>query len=130
MERNYQRDDYSLEQDIPKYYRAIIDANLQTKQALNHFNAIKLEITSHSIEERHEAVNQAKKRFLNSLSYYFDLTRHKFDKTDEVEKPDLDKEIQELEVNRAVEVKDRIDRLLEELDITGAEQYRKGRREI
>lgn len=128
----YERDRYKVDHDLLKFYDAILQARIRTAKALNKYRAAEKGINIDLLEQV-EKKKDAETVFLNYLDLYYDLVKFKFQKADDVEKPEfMDDEttVHSLDADKAITLYNKLNNLLEELEITSLENLDKGRRMI
>lgn len=131
-DREYQRENYKVDHDLLQFYENILEARVRAAKALNQYKAVDRGLVSTDIQSEMQDKQEAESHFLHILDLYFDLVKYKFGKSDQ-KKPDSveDKNsVHELDMSEAIELYDRCNRVLEDLDITSLENLDQGRRVI
>ena len=129
-EREYERENYKADHDLLKFYDAILEARVQTAKALNRYRAVDNGLSTSDLMQELQNKSDTEQVFLNYLDMYYDLVKFKFSKSD-VEKPDLDKDsIHELDIEEGINLYEKCNELLEDLEITSIENLDKGRRKV
>lgn len=129
-EREYERENYKADHDLLKFYDAILEARVQTAKALNRYRAVDNGLSTSDLMQELQNKSDTEEVFLNYLDMYYDLVKFKFSKS-EVEKPDLDKDsIHKLDIEEGIDLYEKCNELLEDLEITSIENLDKGRRVV
>lgn len=131
-QREYERDNYKFDHQMPQFYDDIIEARVRTAKALNEYRAMDKGITNADIQQEMENTKQLQQHFLHVLDLYYDLVKFKFEKS-EVEKTTAIKKadsVHDLEIEDGIKLYYKCNHLLEDLEITSLEKHQKGRRVI
>jgi len=130
VDREYERENYKADHDLLKFYDAILEARVKTAKALNRYRGVDNGIATDDLMQEMENKSNAKTVFLNYLDMYYDLVKFKFSKSD-VEKPEFkDDSVHKLSIQDGINLYNKCNELLEDLEITSIENLDQGRRVV
>lgn len=132
-------ENYKFEDNLLIYYNRLLEARNHTSQALNQYRALNNNIATDNLEKQISNKKQAETRFLHRLDYYYEFIEFKFGKTD-VEKPEAVKKLEskglqnftphEIDLEDAILLYKKCNKVIEELGITSLENLQYERRKI
>lgn len=127
-------EDYSSNIIVEPYYNRIVENRVQCGTILNQLQAIKNTSNSNNLQNELQNEENLKTRFLFQLNEYYDAIEYKFDKKKKIKKPEkvrkLEKKdkifsVYDLQLEEAIKLYKKCNKLLEELDITSAEKLKR-----